>query len=64
MKEHAHAAYNPVTGEIITAARSKTIRQAIKDINTYDKARGVQLTGKWFFAHGKNCIKKAMDKAH
>ena len=62
--KHTHAAVNPLTGEIITATRSKTIRQAIRDINAYDKARGVQLKSKWFFAHGKDCEKKAFEKAY
>lgn len=64
MKEHTHAAYNRLTGEIITATRSKTVNQAIRDLHAYDKVHGVQLKSKWYFGHGKNCIKKAMDKAH
>lgn len=62
--KHTHAAVNRLTGEIITATRSKTIRQAIKDINTYNRARGTQLEGKWFFAHGKDCEKRAFEKAY
>lgn len=62
--KNTHAAYNPITGEILTAPRSKTINQAIRNFRAYDKAHGVQLKSKWFFAHGKDCEKKAFEKAY
>ena len=64
MKEHTHAAYNPVTGELITATRVNVLNRAIKEFSYRGRIHRSEKRDKWFFAHGKNCIKKAMDKAH
>lgn len=64
MKKDIHAAYSPVTGEIITATRVNVLNRAIKEINRWERIHHGEIRNRWYFGHGKNCIKKAMDKAH